>query len=70
MIQIQNMKLNPAALSISCAVVVLLLKFAALPVQAALLQPLPLWSDNRTKITVCTSSWTPMVDCDPETGKK
>ena len=55
------------------AAAILLLFLAARPVQAAAppppLPPLPLWSDNRTTITVCTSSYTPMVYCEPDTGK-
>jgi hypothetical protein len=57
---------------------VLLLLFAALsvPMSAAArspppppLPPLPLWGGNTT-INVCTSSYTPMVYCDPDTGKR
>jgi hypothetical protein len=55
--------------------VLLILAAILLPIHAASpppppppLSPLPLWNGNST-ITVCTSSYTPMVYCDPETGK-
>jgi hypothetical protein len=71
------MKVDSAACWVS---ITLLLLFAtnSLPILAAptspppplALPPLPLWTDNRTTMTVCTSSYTPMVSCDPDTGKE